>query len=169
MSRIPELLSGMNAFIDGDTFIGKVVKFAPDEPNPITKETSNPGHAGKFKRATGKWSESMPKLTLASYEDAVLGMVGNDDSVDKVVRVVGAVKTRTGYKNVVYEYSGLWEEIEHPEWADEADIEISFGVSARKWKLTIDGEEIKYIDYELTIVRLLGADKSSELRSIIGA
>ena len=163
---LPKLLHGLNAFIDGEEYIGVAVKVEPSLPKPKTKEISSPGHAGTIDLATSKWQKSEPKITLHDYRPEVIGVIGNPDSIDKPLTLIG-VMAADDSRTVEIEVTGLWKETEASEWADDADAEVSFSVSARTYLLTIDGSEVLFIDYERNIVRLNGNEVTSDLNKAL--
>ena len=169
MSRIGKVLLGFNAFIDGEGYIGLASKFEPSSPVPKTKTVSSPGLAGEIDRNISKWEKSQPKLTLSDYIPSVIAMVGNPTSVGKVLTLIGAVGEGANLKTVEYKITGEWIKEEAAEWADEADAEIAFTISAQTWQMSIDGKEVKYIDYIKNEVRLNGVSINDQLKAAIRA
>lgn len=163
---IPKVLQGLNAFIDGDQFIGIATKVDPSLPKPKVKGVNSPGHAGEIEVATSKWEKSEPKLTLADYHPKALAMVGDPASLEKTLNLIGVIGADDS-RTIEIEVTGLWKSNDATEWATDSDAELSFTVAARTYKLIIDGKEIRYIDYERNIVRINGKDINSDLNKAL--
>ena len=163
---LPKVLQGMNAFIDGEEYIGIAVNVEPSVPKPKTKEIASPGHAGTIDVPTSKWQKSEPKITLRDYPPQVLGVIGNPESIDKPLTLIG-VMGADDQRTVEIEVTGLWKETEASEWADDADAETAFTVSARTYQLKVDAREVLFIDYERNIVRLNGEEVTRDLNTAL--
>ncbi|CAA0097551.1 Uncharacterised protein [BD1-7 clade bacterium] len=163
---LPKVMQGLNAFVDGDEFIGVATKVEPSLPKPKNKEINSPGHAGAIDVPTHKWEKSTPKLTLQDYPPQVIALVGDTDALDKPLTLIGVIGA-DDQRVIEIEVTGLWTAAEPSEWADDADAELAVTVSARTYKLTIDGKEVLFIDYERNDVRINGKNKTNALNKAL--
>ena len=165
---LPEIFMGMNLFVKGDDWRAKVTKFQPSLPKPVTKAINSPGLLGELEVNTSKWSKSEPVITIQGYVPELLGMVGDPQSIEEPITLIGVVGANE-YKTVKVEISGLWKETELSEWADDANAENTFKIVAYEYQMEIEGEEVLYVDYERRIVRINGKETSTEINKRLKA
>jgi len=167
-----KVLQGMNCFIDGQEFIGVATKAAIIYPQPKMKEVASPGFAGMRKLQTGKWELEDLKVTLQDYPPQIIGLVGNPQSGEKPVQLIGAFGPQDP-RTVTVTITGPWNTLEGEEWADDSDSSLSFGIYPEVYTLQIDGKEVVYYDCEAGEVRLNGqsmtADLNKRLKRTTGA
>ncbi len=159
---IKQVVTGLNAFIDGESFIGTASKVELSIPKPKVKETNSPGHGGTIEVPTSKWEKAEPKITLCDYPARIIGLVGSQASIDTPLRLVGTIGGND-HRTIICEVSGFWKSVEAGEWNEDTEAELSFMVSARTYRLTIDGLESIFIDYEQNIVRLNGVEQNAAI------
>ncbi len=155
MMAIPKVLQGLNAFVDGDEFIGVAMKCELALPEPVMKEVKSPSHAGSTQVRTSKWKFDLVKLTLQDYDPRVMTMVGNPASADKPLKLIGVIGPHDP-RMVELEVTGEWVESKADGWESESDAIITYAVSPRTYLLKINNKETHYFDIEQNIVRLDG-------------
>jgi P2 family phage contractile tail tube protein len=160
--KLPQIFMGMNLFVKGKSWQSAVTKFQPSIPKPITKEINSPGMLGAMDVNTSKWSKPEPTITIQGYHAELLGMVGDPDSVDEPITLLGVVGENE-LTTIEFELTGLWKDTELGEWADDANAENTFKIVPQVYSMKIEGKEVLYLDYERRIARVNGKDVSADI------
>jgi P2 family phage contractile tail tube protein len=160
--KLPQVFKGMNLFLRGNDWQAAITKFQPSIPKPITKEINSPGMLGAMDINTSKWSKPEPTITIQGYHAELLGMVGDPESADEPVTILGVVGDSSDV-TVEFEITGLWKDTEAAEWADDANAENTFKIAAEVYSLKIEGKEVLYLDFPRRIARVNGKDVSADI------
>ena len=175
---IKKSLSGYTVFVDGIDYVGVAAGFTPPTITESTVESDMPGHGGAFKISTGRLAELEAMVKMADQFPALERLVANPRSVDTPVLFIGVLTDGSLQRNVQYEVSGLWTKQERAEFAGAEGSDgggggsseqgpCTYTISCRTLTHTIDGIEIRHIDFERNVHRINGRDVNADLRAAL--
>ena len=170
-------LSGYTVFVDGVDYVGAASGFTPPTITEATVQSDMPGHGGAFAIPTGRLEELEAMVAMADQFPALERLVGDPTSADTPVLFIGLLTDGVTQRNVQYELAGLWTKQERSEFSGAEGGQggrgggdrgpCTYTISCRTLTHTIDGDEVRHIDFEQNIHRINGQDVNAELRTAL--
>ena len=171
-----KVLSGYTVFVDGVDYVGIATGFTPPTITEAVVQSDMPGHGGPFAIPTGRLEELEAMVMMADQFPALERLVGDPASIQTPVLFVGVMTDGETQRKVEYELTGAWTKQERSEFAGADGGQGGGGadrgpgtytISCRTLTHTIDGDEIRHVDFEQNIHRINGRDVNADLRTAL--
>jgi hypothetical protein len=164
---IPKILKNFNAFVDGNSYAGRVDEVVLPKLTVKTEE-----HRGGGMDAPVEIDMGMEKLecelTFAEYDVELFRLFGLVDGNSVAITLRGAMQSDGDAEKIVVNLQGSFRELDSGTWkaGDKATLKCMMAV--RTYKLTIDGDEVINIDVENMTRIINGVDEMASIRNAIG-
>ena len=171
-------LAGYTVFVDGVDYVGVATGFTPPTITAATVQSNMPGHGGAFAIPTGRLDELEAMVSMGDQFPELERLVGDPASAETPVLFIGVTTDGEELRKVEYELAGLWTKQERSEFSGAEGGQgggggggdrgpCTYTLSCRTLTHTIDGEEVRHIDFEQNIHRINGQDVNEELRTAL--
>ena len=165
---IPQVLSNMNAFVDGVSFAGDVPTLSLPKLTQKTDDYQGGGMSAPIEMAIG-----LEKLEAAFTTNGVrresLKYFGLADQTACSIVFRGAFRGLRGEVTpVAVTLRGLLKEVDLGDWKAGDPTEIKHAIAPVYYKLEIDGRVMYEIDMIAGIQVIDGVDQLAEVRSALG-
>ena len=170
MAQIPAVLEGYTCFVDGQGYVGKIVRGSPPklQKSLLEHRAGMPGVIDLFRG----YEKMECQFSIREFNpDLVRLMLVTDMSGEAslLVRMVGAQLYPDGRAEAVeWEVGGQFHDTD-PGEIDAADpqTELTMMMTCARSKLTIGGEVIYDVDFPQGKIEIAGIDQWAEIRSIL--
>lgn len=166
---IPRILKNFGASVNGRGFQGRVDECELPDVSLKLEEYRGGGMDAPTDIDMGQ--EKMgAKLTITDPDAPLLKLVGtaNNNSARVILRGAFVRDSDNSVTAVVAEIGGRFNKVSMGKWKAGDKNAQEFEVGVNFYSLTIDGEEIFYIDVENMIRRIGGEDQLAAIRDAIG-
>ncbi len=165
---ITEIRKNMNLFVDGIGFAGKVEEINPPKLAVKMEEFRAGGMDAPIEVDMGMEKLEMD-FSIPSMDQSLIGLFGLAPGSEVSVSIRGAIEDNAGsVKAEEHKGTGLVKSIEPGGMKAGEKPSIKVAMSLKFYSLTIDGNELLYIDVENMIRRINGQDRLEAIRAAIG-
>lgn len=167
MSRMPSVLTDMNAFFADESFAGIANTITLPTIAVKTVDMTLSGFAGDIERDVGKLEKLETQVTISDYSSKVTGFVGARSSRDEVMSFRGALDVDGEIVPVIVKASGFWKSVGFNDWTVGVETTTQFTITLNMFEITVNGNELFHIDKDLNIFRVNGVDRNEAIRSAL--
>lgn len=164
---IPKILKNFNVTVDGRGYAGRI-----DEVVLPTLTIQTEEHRAGGMDAPVDIDLGMEKLeaemTFAEYDLELFRLFGLVDGNAVSVTLRGAIQSSGEAEPVVINLRGSFKELDAGTWKAGDKATLKCMITARYYKLNINGEDIIEIDAENMVRVINGVDQLASVRSAIG-
>ena len=169
MNKLPRVLKGFNAFINGDNQHGVLVEITRPKIARTTEDYTPGGGMGEMTIVHG-FEKLELEITSKGYDADILRQMQSSAISGTLIRYQGALQQEDGtaYQTLQGEARGRIIEADPGGDKQGEGGEHKFKIALTYWKETLDGEDVVEIDMRNNVAKFGGKDERAGLRAALG-
>lgn len=164
---IPKILKNFNVTVDGRGYAGRIDEIVLPTLTIQTEEHRAGGMDAPVDIDLGM-EKLEAELTFSEYDHELFRLFGLVDGNAVAVTIRGAIQSSGEAEPVVINLRGSFKELDAGTWQAGDKATLKCMITARYYKLNINGEDIIEIDAENMVRVINGVDQLASVRSAIG-
>jgi len=164
---IPKILKNFNAFVDGRGYAGRVDEVVLPKLTVKTEEHRAGGMDAPVEIDMGM-EKLECELTFAEYDIELFRLFGLTDGNSVSLTLRGAIQADENAEPVIINLRGSFREVDAGTWKAGDKATLKCMMTARYYKLNINGADVIEIDAENMIRIINGIDQMATVRGAIG-
>lgn len=164
---IPKILKNFNVTVDGRGYAGRIDEIVLPTLTIQTEEHRAGGMDAPVDIDLGM-EKLEAELTFSEYDLELFRLFGLVDGNAVAVTIRGAIQSSGEAEPVVINLRGSFKELDAGTWQAGDKATLKCMITARYYKLNINGEDIIEIDAENMVRVINGVDQLASVRSAIG-
>ena len=169
MEKLPQVLTGMVAFINETSYIGKANKVKLPDVSFKTIEKNIAGYAGAYELLSGRLEKLEAEIELDSLmAREVFDVLGSNDGPKTPVVLRGSLKTGAEDISLKIRMAGIWKKAGFNDLESDAETKLTLTVSLQRFALEVNGKEEIYINLRTFDNRLGGKSKTDKIKANLG-
>ncbi|WP_163836959.1 phage major tail tube protein [Spartinivicinus ruber] len=168
MASVPSILTDMNAFFKDESFAGICNTITLPKIAFKTSDFTAAGIAGDIERSLHRLEKLEAEVTISSYSNKVLELLGQPESTQEEFRIRGSLDVNGDIKAIMIKLRGLWKSMELNEFKPESEATMKFAIVPDLYQFELEGSELFYIDKKNYEVRINGEDRTKKIREALG-
>lgn len=164
---IPKILKNFNVTVDGRGYAGRIDECVLPTLTIQTEEHRAGGMDAPVDIDLGM-EKLEAELTFAEYDHELFRLFGLVDGNAVSVTLRGAIQSSGEAEPVVINLRGSFKELDAGTWKAGDKATLKCMITARYYKLNINGDDIIEIDAENMVRVINGVDQLASVRSAIG-
>lgn len=164
---IPKILKNFNVTVDGRGYAGRIDEIVLPTLTIQTEEHRAGGMDAPVDIDLGM-EKLEAELTFSEYDHELFRLFGLVDGNAVGITVRGAIQSIGDAEPVVINLRGSFKELDAGTWTAGDKATLKCMITARYYKLNINGEDLIEIDAENMVRVINGVDQLASVRSAIG-
>lgn len=164
---LPRMLKNINLYADGRNYIGRVVAMTPPKLATTNEDYRGGGMAGPVSYATG-YEKLTASWTLAEVDAHLLKLTGLLAHHAVSVQMRGVIEDEQGnVGSIVFTLRGKIVEADLGELKPGEKSETKFTMDVNFYEMSVDDEQVHYIDVMNNVWMIGGVDQMTAHRTIL--